>query len=364
MVKPIDLSKFRRDITKSVEGISEGTRNPDTWIDLGNKAMNWLVSGDFNKGPPLGKVTVLAGDSGAGKSYITANAIKWCLANDIIVVAMDSENALDDDWLVRLGIDTKNPMLFKYNVSQIDQCAGIISTFMKGYEAEYGSVVIEERPKVLFVIDSLGMLGTPTDRKQFEDGDLKGDMGRKPRALNALVRNCVVQFGNHNIGLLATNHTYASQDQFDPDAKIPGGQGFIYASSIVLALRKLKLKLDADGNKTSEVHGIRSMVQQRKSRFNYKGLYKTVELQITMDRGLDPYSGLIDLFEDLGVLEKDGNKLKYLSLEGIEHKYFRKQIGPELLDLIISEYPTRMDSAAVKTEQVTDHGEFRDQDDH
>ena len=38
----------------------------------------------------------------------------------------------------------------------------------------------EDRPKVLFVIDSLGMLLTPTDIDPFNKGDMKGDMGRKP----------------------------------------------------------------------------------------------------------------------------------------------------------------------------------------
>jgi intein/homing endonuclease len=30
-------------------------------------------------------------------------------------------------------------------------------------------------------------------------------------------------FGSYNVGLVATNHTYASQDIFDPDDKISGG---------------------------------------------------------------------------------------------------------------------------------------------
>jgi hypothetical protein len=47
-------------------------------------------------------------------------------------------------------------------------------------------------------------------------------------------------FGSWNVGMVCTNHTYASQDMFDPDDKISGGQGFIYASSIVVAMRKLK----------------------------------------------------------------------------------------------------------------------------
>jgi hypothetical protein len=42
-----------------------------------------------------------------------------------------------------------------------------------------------ERPKVMFVIDSLGMLLTPTDVNQFEAGEMKGDLGRKPKALTS-----------------------------------------------------------------------------------------------------------------------------------------------------------------------------------
>ena len=87
----------------------------------------------------------------------------------------------------------------------IDDVAKTISTFMSDYKA----LANGERPKVLFVIDSLGMLLTPTDVNQFDAGDMKGDMGRKPKALTALVRNCVNMFGSYNVGLVCTNHTYA-----------------------------------------------------------------------------------------------------------------------------------------------------------
>ena len=111
------------------------------------------------------------------------------------------------------------------------------------------------------------MMLTPTDVDQFNKGDMKGDMGRKPKALAALVRNCVNMFGDYNVGMVATNHTYASQDMFDPDDKISGGQGFIYASSIVVAMKKLKLKEDEAGNKISEVRGIRAACKVMKTRY-------------------------------------------------------------------------------------------------
>ena len=72
MVKAFDVSKFRKTLTKSITGMSAGFNDPTDWISTGNYALNYLVSGDFNKGIPLGKVTVFAGESGAGKSYICA----------------------------------------------------------------------------------------------------------------------------------------------------------------------------------------------------------------------------------------------------------------------------------------------------
>lgn len=63
-MKPLDLSKFKKDITKNLSNISTGFHDPTTWISSGNYAVNYIMSGDFNKGFPLGKVSVVAGESG------------------------------------------------------------------------------------------------------------------------------------------------------------------------------------------------------------------------------------------------------------------------------------------------------------
>ena len=316
--KPFDLSKFRKTLTKSIEGLGVGFNDPTDWVSTGNYALNYLISSDFHKGIPLGKVTVFAGDSGAGKSYIcSGNIVKYAQEQGIYVVLIDSENALDESWLHALGVETSEDKLLKLNMAMIDDVAKTISEFMKEYKA------MEDKPKVLFVVDSLGMLLTPTDINQFEAGDLKGDMGRKPKALTALVRNCVNMFGSHNVGLVATNHSYASQDMFDPDDKISGGQGFIYASSIVVAMKKLKLKEDVDGNKTSEVNGIRASCKIMKSR--YAKPFETLQIKIPYTTGMNPFSGLVDLFERKGFLSKDGNRLKYIKADGTEIKQYRRE---------------------------------------
>jgi recombination protein RecA len=319
MGKPFDISKFRKEITKSIDGLSIGFNDPTDWISTGNYALNYLISGDFNRGIPLGKVTVFAGDSGAGKSYIcSGNIIKHAQEQGIFVVLVDSENALDEQWLKDLGVDTSDSKLLKLSMAMIDDVAKTISTFMSDYKA----LPDGERPKVLFVIDSLGMLLTPTDVNQFEAGEMKGDLGRKPKALTALVRNCVNMFGSYNVGLVCTNHTYASQDMFDPDDKISGGQGFIYASSIVVAMKKMKLKEDEDGNKVSEVNGIRAGCKVMKTR--YAKPFEGVQVKIPYTTGMSPYSGLVDLIEKKNLLKREGNSLVFTTSEGEIIKKFRK----------------------------------------
>ena len=354
MVRPFDVSKFRKDITKSISGLSVGFNDPTDWVSTGSYALNYLISGDFNKGLPLGKVSVFAGESGAGKSYFASgNVVKSAQEQGIFVVLIDSENALDETWLKALGVDTSESKLLKLSMAMLDDVAKTISTFMK----DYRDMAEGERPKVLFVIDSLGMMMTPTELNQFDAGDMKGDMGRKAKALKALVMNCVNMFGSYNVGLVATNHTYQSQDMFDPDDKISGGQGFIYASSIVIAMKKMKLKEDQDGNKVSDVRGIRAGCKVMKTR--YAKPFEGVQVKIPYETGMNPYSGLVDLFEKKGMLVKDGNRLRYTDSTGEEIKEYRKvwEAGGDALDTIMVDFAAKLAKAKESPEVEDDEVE-------
>lgn len=125
--------------------------------------------------------------------------------------------------------------------------------------------------------------------------------------------------------------------------------GFIYASSIVVAMDKLKLKKDADGNKTSQVHGIRAKCKVMKTR--YSKPFEQVELEIPYETGLDEFSGFFEYILSKGVIEKTGNKYLYYDKDGNGFKYFEKQIVKNengICDLILSEW----DSIKDKKDQV------------
>lgn len=353
MTKPFDLSKYRKELTKSIDGLSIGFNDPTDWVSTGNYSLNYLISGDFKRGVPLGKVTVFAGESGSGKSYIcSGNLVRNAQQQGIYVILIDSENALDESWLRALGVDTAEDKLLKLSMAMIDDVAKAISKFM----SDYKEMPADQRPKVLFVVDSLGMLMSPTELNQFEAGDMKGDMGRKAKALKALVTNCVNMFGNHNVGLVATNHSYASQDPYNPDPIVSGGQGFVYASSILVAMKKLKLKEDEEGNKVSEVLGIRAGCKIMKTR--YAKPFEDIQIQIPYETGMNPYSGFFDLIERRGLIKKEGNRYCYTDLNGEIHKYFRKEWNRNengIMDLVMNEFSqkaTTVISSEVEEETV------------
>jgi hypothetical protein len=126
---------------------------------------------------------------------------------------------------------------------------------------------------------------------------------------------------------------------FDPDDKISGGSGFVYASSMVVAMKKLKLKVDADGNKTSQVHGIRAACKVMKTR--YAKPFESVQVEIPYETGMDPYSGMFDLMDSKGLLEKQGNRYKYIMSDGEEILEFRKRWTGDLLDKVMADLPAK-----------------------
>lgn len=329
----VNTTKFLNQLNKL--NIPVGFSDPKIWIDSGNFALNRLISGDYNNGVPIGKVTMFAGESGSGKSLLAANVMRNAQKKyDTFILLLDSEGAGDKKWYVNAGVNVENNFI-RAPVFTVTDCTEVVSKFANEVAQTYPDRTF------LVVIDSLGMLETSTGQEKFMKGKTPGDQGQLAKQLKKFVKGCVYIIEQHkNVGFLMTNHTYDSMDMFNPDQKITGGGGIIYASSIVIATRKYKLKEVSEKDEVATstgVHGVKTTAMVYKSRFN-KPFEKTT-IEIPWSTGIDPYSGLVDMFETDGLLVKEGNKLRYTDKSGEEHKYFRKSIPISLLDQIMEENP-------------------------
>lgn len=342
-MQPFDLSKFRNKISKTIPGISSGFHDPTTWLSTGCYALDYLISGKFkNGGIPLeGKFCQFAGDSGSGKSYISSgNIIRQCQEKGIFPFLIDTENALDETWMNALGVDTEPHMMEKISGATVDDVTKFLLATIDDYKEATKNIAYEERPKILFVIDSLGMLVTPTQVEQAESGDMKGDMGIKAKQITHMIRVVLAKIANEPIGIIATNHVMDSQDKYTPD-KIPGGKMLEFASSVIVQMNKYLLKSDENGKKLTDgsVAGIQTTAVVRKSR--YAKPFEKIKIQIPYDTGMNPYSGLFDLFVAKDVIKKEGGAYySYTSpVTGEIFKDFRKVFRPDgILDQIIDEW--------------------------
>jgi hypothetical protein len=59
-----------------------------------------------------------------------------------------------------------------------------------------------------------------------------------------------------------------------------------------------------------------------KTRYNKP--FESVQVKIPYETGMNPYSGLVDMFESKGLLKKEGNSLSYTLADGTVIKQFRK----------------------------------------
>jgi hypothetical protein len=85
------------------------------------------------------------------------------------------------------------------------------------------------------------------------------------------------------------------------------------------------------------VLGIRSACKIMKTR--YSKPFESVQVKIPYSTGMAPTSGLVDMFEKMGVLSKVGNKLAYTSkATGEIVAEFRKNWTEDKLMLIMSEW--------------------------
>ena len=78
--------------------------------------------------------------------------------------------------------------------------------------------------------------------------------------------------------------------------------------------------------------------------------FESVQVKIPWDTGMDPFSGLVELFEKKGILTQSGNRLKYIDAAGKEHIEYRKSwVGDKLLMLM-----TNFDKLSTKPKEEID----------
>lgn len=272
------------------------------YIDTGNYMLNACMTGSLFKGVPSGRMTMLSGESGTGKSYLAVSICRNAQKMGYYPIYFDSESSIDTQFVERLGCDGGSFGI--KSVNTISQVSTEISRICAGLE----KMPAEDRPKYIIVIDSIGNLTSDKEQNDILEGNQKVDF-TKQKELKALFRTCTSKLGMLNIPLICTSHVYQSMDLFSTK-KIGGGSGAIYNASITLMLSTAKLDDKASEKAASEKvgdftkTGVIVTATPQKSRFT---IPQKVQFQIPFFKAPNPYVGLEKYltWENSGIVRGD-----------------------------------------------------------
>ena len=156
----------------------------DEWIPTGNYLLNAQISGSLFGGVPNTRSLGLMGDPGTGKSFVCLNVVREAQKKGYDVIYCDTEGAIDKSSALKFGID-ENKMRYQpiKTVSQFQTFVSNLLSIVKTSKEKNGIT-----PKILLILDSLGMLSTDKELADALKGHNAQDMGAKAKELRKLFR--------------------------------------------------------------------------------------------------------------------------------------------------------------------------------
>jgi len=317
-------SKFMKamDARGKLDGVNTHSAPPHLWLSTGNYAANKVISGRYNRGYAVGRLAMVTGPSDAGKSFVAMSAAVQAQRNGYGVFIVDSENAIDDNYMEAVGLDVNDSMLLYNSVNSLESAKSLISSFIQDYRASK-----DDLPPFLLMIDSLDELRTKAHVEKEEKGVIHNDQGQKAKQLKQLCGDIQHEIRDLNIFGVCTKQPYVNQDpimsKVEPYIVTPSIK---YPFSQILMLTNKRLK-DA---KTKNIEGISLNIFGYKTRF-CKPRQKT-SIEVPYDTGIDPFNGLLDVAESVGVVSKAGAWYTYN-----DEKFQAKSASEETLNNVLQD---------------------------
>ncbi|MBO7044661.1 hypothetical protein J6W34_09325 [bacterium] len=301
------------------------TSNPygiEEYFDTNCYILNAVLSdGDINKGCILGKKYCFSGEASTGKSLFSAYIVKSFLEQDKdrVAVIYETEGSSIKEMFEKIDVDMERVIVEPVNI--IEELQTNIFKYIEELESDY--LETKERTKMIFVLDSLGML---VSRKEVEDVSANKEVRDMTRAqaIKKFYRLVSLKLALLKISMITINHSYTNIGGYGDSQVESGGSGFMYAGDVRLLLSKSQKKT---GTLQS---GITVKVKVKKSRFIKEN--QTFNIDIDWEKGLNKFSYMVELANIVGMLKAtdskvtfEGNKYGRQMFEDNFDKYFNAE---------------------------------------
>lgn len=281
-----DIGGMLKEMSKKTSIIVDDNTVPKEFLSTGIHILDALISGSIlNGGIQSNRITVFAGASGVGKSFICYNIAREAQRKGWKIIYIDTEHAIELDDLPNHGISTSPEDFILIRANKVEDIKFMLASFLDQMKEQKASG--KDIEKTLIFLDSAGQLASIKETDDAISGNNKADMTRA-KSMGSLFRIINNDLAYLNIPLVVTNHTYQTMDLF-PQEVMKGGMSLYYSASTIAMLGKAKLKT---GDEDDMDIGQSGIVVTAKCVKNRLAKPKKGKFEISFVSGSNPYKGL------------------------------------------------------------------------
>ena len=237
-------------------------------------------------GLPIGRVTEIFSEEGAGKTSFVYQCIAQCQKINGIPILVETEDAIDPERAIGFGIDLDDLIIIEPN--NMEEALEKMNTCI--------SSIPEGSGPILLCWDSLA--ATPT-KAEIEAGLIGGNaIADRARIMSRACRVLGNIVASHRVALLIVNQTRTKMGvMFGDNTTTPGGQGMKFLASVRLKISGGKAVKDENSDHIAKdvlFHGV-------KNRTNPP--WRKCRVRLNYTTGWDNEWTVIDFGKDRGILK-------------------------------------------------------------
>jgi recombination protein RecA len=271
---------------------------PSWYLDTGNYALNYIVSGDPKKGWPGGMISELFGDPSTGKTLLILKACAEMQAAGGQVVVFDAEGRWDSSFAKLHGVNTD--LVARSVPETIEEFATSLGKVLDGV------LEMKPRPRVLMCLDSLAILSTLDEMKTMGKTE---DMGRRAKRIKALMRAARTRIRDTQAIFLVSNHIIANPNPFQTPYTTTGGKGVFFQASVRIEMGRPKKITVKDKDRPMGV-----TLNCKCTKNSLTPPFGECEMDLYWSKGVSRCSGLEGMMKDLDIINRvpDGGLENYV----------------------------------------------------
>jgi len=305
-----------------LDGSEQTPTDLDEWVSTGSPMLDLAIANRPHGGLPVGRITEITGLEGSGKSLLAAHAIADTQKKGGLGVYIDTENAMNQDFLMAIGVDIKK-MLY-VPLETVEDIFEAIDSIIESVRAADG----EKKKLVTIVVDSVA--GASTKVEISADYDQAGYATQKAIIISKAMRKVTNLIGRERISLIFTNQLRTRLGvSFGDPWTTSGGKAIAFHSSCRIRLKQMgQLKSKVGG--VDQVVGIKTRAQVIKNRMGPP--LRSIDYDIYFDSGIDNYGSWLEMMKTYKLVNQTGAWYTYVDTETGEEIKFQAKNFEEMME--------------------------------